>query len=65
VSETQPRYSPRKIVNLYSRESRDLWDSVSEHIREEHDATGASEGEIAAQAFAECLGEPGPFDGDR
>lgn len=64
VSETQTRYPPRTVVNLYREDSRELWDDVERQIRSEYDAEDETVGVVAAQCFAMVLGVPGPLDSE-
>jgi len=58
------RYGKRKAINLYRDNTLALWKATEESIRERYNAEDASQGEVAAQVFAEYLGAEGPLDHD-
>jgi len=54
-------YSERRAINLYRPNTLALWAQVEEAVRDEYDADSATQGELAAQAFADWLGTSGPL----
>jgi len=62
VGQSTTRYEQRKSVNLYREQPLEMWDHVERAIREKYDVSEATQGEIAAQAWAEWLGQSGPLD---
>jgi predicted oxidoreductase (fatty acid repression mutant protein) len=59
------RHNPEKGIALYTKRESQLWDCVEKTLREKYNANQAREGEVAAQAFAEIVGEKGPLDGGK
>ena len=60
-AKSKMRYGDRKSINLYRQDTLLLWEDATAAVREEFDTEDATQGEIAAEAFAQYLGRKGPL----
>lgn len=63
-TKSELRYGERRMVNLYRESTLSLWEQAQAKVRERYDTEGATQGQIAAQAWADWLGVTGPLEGD-